>query len=52
MRGKYYQMKKQKIVIISDEQANKLEFLKKLFDCSENTVFRIALEKLYKEYKE
>lgn len=39
-----------KNVRISNEQKEKLEFLKKLFDCSENTVFRIALEKLYKEY--
>ena len=41
---------KRKNVRISDEQSKKLDFLKKLFDCSENTVFRMALEKLYKEY--
>lgn len=39
-----------KNVRISDEQMKKLDFLKKLFDCSENTVFKIALEKLYKDF--
>lgn len=41
---------KRKNVRISDEQSKKLDFLKKLFDCSENTVFRMALEKLFKDF--
>lgn len=41
---------KRKNVRISDEQTKKLDFLKKLFDCSENTVFRMALEKLFKDF--
>lgn len=43
-------MENRKTVRLSDEQMNKADFLKKLFNCSENTIFIIALEKLYKEY--
>ena len=44
-------MKNGKTVRITDEQKKKVEFLKNLFKCSENSVFIIALEKLYKDYK-
>lgn len=44
-------MEIRKTVRIIDEQQEKVDFLKKLFDCSENTVFRIAIEKLYKEFQ-
>jgi len=43
-------MQNTKTVRISDEQKEKVEFLKKLFNCSENSVFLIAVEKLYKEF--
>lgn len=43
-------MENKKLVRITDEQVKKVEFLKNLFNCSENTVFRMALEKLYKEF--
>lgn len=43
-------METKKTIRITDEQKKKIEFLKILFNCSENTVFRIAIEKLYKEY--
>jgi len=43
-------MENRKTVRITDEQLKKVQFLKNLFDCCENTVFRIALEKLYKEF--
>lgn len=42
-------METRKNVRITDEQKKMLEFLKKQLDCSENTVFKIALIKLYKE---
>ena len=42
-------MEIRKNVRITVEQKKMLEFLKKQLDCSENTVFKIALIKLYKE---
>lgn len=44
-------METKKLVRITDEQKKMLEILKKQLDCSENTVFKIALIKLYKELK-
>jgi len=44
-------MDNKKTVRITDEQRKKLDFLKNLLECSENTIFRMALEKLYKELK-
>lgn len=44
-------MEIKKIVRISDEQSKMVEILKKKFKCSENSVFLIALEKLYGEIK-
>ena len=49
--GKYYQMKKTKIVRLSDDKLKMLDFLKNLLELSENDVFKIALVKLYKEFK-
>lgn len=42
--------KNRKILNISDKSKKKLEFLKEVFECSENSVFIIALNKLYKDY--
>ena len=44
-------MEFKKTVRITDEQLKKVEFLKNLFGCSENAVFKMAIEKLFKEYK-
>lgn len=40
-----------KIITMADDSKVKLEFLKELFACSENSIFIIALNKLYREYK-
>ena len=44
--------KTRKIVTITDDSKKKLEFLKALFNCPENSIFIIALNKLYRDYKE
>lgn len=43
-------MENRKTVRISDEQIKIVEFFRKKFKCSENSIFLIALENLYKEY--
>lgn len=42
-------MEIKKLVRITSEQKKMLDFLKKQLDCSENTIFKIALIKFYKE---